>query len=222
MTPTGGWMKLNDTKLKELGIDFFKSKTEWMPQVLTSFGGTVADKDGWSGVPGLFVAGRARSVTPGVYMGGWDTCKTTTTGYIAGNSAGEYVSGLTSAPMDVCILKTGKGLTRSLERLEDAKRNILPYMTAPEPHYLVKLVEARSMALITEMYLKASLMRKESRSGHYREDFPERHGDPAWIVIRDGHDGMDLRADPVPLDRYPVKPHRYYMDNFAFPKTSAI
>ncbi|MFQ8736535.1 MAG: hypothetical protein ACLSAH_11440 [Bilophila wadsworthia] len=24
-------------------------------------------------------------------MGGWDTCKTTTTGYIAGNSAGEYV-----------------------------------------------------------------------------------------------------------------------------------
>ena len=33
---------------------------------------------------------------------------------------------------------------------------------------------------------------------------------------------MDLRADPVPLDRYPVKPHRYYMDNFAFPKTSAI
>lgn len=45
---------------------------------------------------------------------------------------------------------------------------------------------------------------------------------PAWIVIRDGHDGMDLRADPVPLDRYPVKPHRYYMDNFAFPKTSAI
>lgn len=260
MPPTGGWMKLNDTKLKELGIDFFKSKTEWMPQVLTSFGGTVADKDGWSGVPGLFVAGRARSVTPGVYMGGWDTCKTTTTGYIAGNSAGEYVSGLTSAPqfddahasgtlgatlsllgkpgvypkdvvrlmqelmapMDVCILKTGKGLTRSLERLEDAKRNILPYMTAPEPHYLVKLVEARSMALITEMYLKASLMRKESRSGHYREDFPERHGDPAWIVIRDGHDGMDLRADPVPLDRYPVKPHRYYMDNFAFPKTSAI
>ena len=260
MTPTGGWMKLNDTKLKELGIDFFKSKTEWMPQVLTSFGGTVADKDGWSGVPGLFVAGRARSVTPGVYMGGWDTCKTTTTGYIAGNSAGKYVSGLISAPrfddahasgtldatlsllgkpgvypkdvvrlmqelmapMDVCILKTGKGLTRSLERLEDAKRNILPYMTAPEPHYLVKLVEARSMALITEMYLKASLMRKESRSGHYREDFPERHGDPAWIVIRDGHDGMDLRADPVPLDRYPVKPHRYYMDNFAFPKTSAI
>lgn len=258
MTPTGGWMHLNDTKLKALGIDFFKSTTEWMPQVLTSFGGTAADRHGRSNVPGLFVAGRARSVTPGVYMGGWDTCKTTTTGYIAGNSAGEYVSDLGDraphyneeqahdtldrtlsllgkpgihpkdvvrlmqelmAPMDVCILKNGKGLTRSLERLEDARENILPYMTAPEPHYLMKLVEARSMALITEMYLKASLMRKESRSGHYREDFPERHGDPAWITIRNENGHMDLCSERVPLETYPVQPYRYYMDNFTFPKS---
>lgn len=258
MTPTGGWMQLNDAKLKALGIDFFKSTTEWMPQVLTSFGGTAADKYGRSNVPGLFVAGRARSVTPGVYMGGWDTCKTTTTGYIAGNSAGEYVSGLGDhaphyneeqahdildrtmsllgkpgiypkdvvrlmqelmAPMDVCILKNGKGLTRSLERLEDAKENILPYMTAPEPHYLMKLVEARSMALITEMYLKASLMRKESRSGHYREDFPERQGDPAWITIRKENDHMAFRPERVPLETYPVQPYRYYMDNFTFPQS---
>ena len=260
MRPRAGWMGLNDKKLRELGIDFFGQKLEWMPQVRHTYGGIVADLDGSTAIKGLYAAGLARNPDPGVYMGGWDTCKTTTTGYIAGNSAGQYVSGLTSAPrfddahasdtldatlsllgkpgvypkdvvrlmqelmapMDVCILKTGKGLTRSLERLEDAKQNILPYMTAPEPHYLVKLVEARSMALITEMYLKASLMRKESRSGHYREDFPERHGDPAWIVIRSGRDGMDLRTDPVPLDRYPVKPHRYYMDNFAFPKTSAL
>lgn len=97
------------------------------------------------------------------------------------------------APMDVCILKTGKASPRSLERLEDAKRTSCRYMTAPEPHYLVKLVEARSMALITEMYLKASLMRKESRSGHYREDSPNataiRHGSSsatgttAWICV---------------------------------------
>lgn len=258
MTPTGGWMKLNDEKLKELGIDFFQSKTEWMPQVLTSFGGTVADRNGATGVPGLFVAGRARSVTPGVYMGGWDTCKTTTTGYLAGKAAAAYVDGLAAAPgfdaaeasaaaaktldllgkpgvypkdvvrlmqelmapMDVCILKTEKGLSRSLKRLERAKEEVLPRMTAPDPHYLTKLVEARSMALITEMYLRASLMRKESRSGHYREDYPERHGDPAWIVIRAGDGGMEVETEAVPLHRYAVKPHRYYMDNFNFPKTA--
>lgn len=259
MTPTGGWMKLNDEKLKRLGIDFFNSRTEWMPQVLTSFGGTVADKDGWTGVPGLYVAGRARSVTPGVYMGGWDTCKTTTTGYIAGNSAGRFVAGQETAPrydeaaaahtldatlgllgrpgvypkdvvrlmqelmapIDVCILKTGKGLTRSLMRLEEIREDILPRMTAPDPHYLTKLVEARSMTLITEMYLRASLMRKESRSGHYREDYPDRLGDPAWIVLRRENDVMRLRTVPVPLADYPVKPYRYYMDNFAFPRNNA-
>ncbi len=259
MTPSGGWMKLNDSKLKALGIDFFNSKTEWMSQVLTSFGGTVADKNGMSEVDGLFVAGRARSITPGVYMGGWDTCKTTTTGYTAGHGAGEYVSGLNQsptfdksdathilnkthnllgkkgvypkdvvrlmqelmAPMDVCILKTGKGLTRSLERLEEAKETILPYMTAPDPHYLTKLVEAQSMVLITEMYLKASLMRKESRGGHYREDYPERNGDPAWIVISKQGNNMDVRSQAVPLERYQVKPYRYYMDNFTFPKQSS-
>lgn len=98
MTPTGGWMKLNDEKLKALGMDFFKSKTEWMPQALTSFGGTVADREGATNVPGLFVAGRARSVAPGVYMRGWDTCKTTTTGYLAGRAAGKYVEGLAQRP----------------------------------------------------------------------------------------------------------------------------
>lgn len=258
MTPTGGWMKLNDEKLKELGIDFFQSKTEWMPQVLTSFGGTVADRNGATNVPGLFVAGRARSITPGVYMGGWDTCKTTTTGYLAGKAAASYVEGLEAAPafdaaeasaaaaktldllgkpgvypkdivrlmqelmapMDVCILKTEKGLNRSLKRLERAKEEVLPRMTAPDPHYLTKLVEARSMALITEMYLRASLMRKESRSGHYREDYPERHGDPAWIVISAGDNGMEVETEAVPLHKYAVKPHRYYMDNFTFPKAA--
>lgn len=260
MTPTGGWMKLNDTKLKALGIDFFNSTTEWMSQVLTSFGGTVADASGSTGIPGLFVAGRARSVTPGVYMGGWDTCLVTTTGFIAGNSAGKYAADVRMAgtaaprydmdkaqaaagdllsrlgkpgihpkdlvrlmqelmaPMDVCILKSGKGLTRSLARLEKAKENILPYVTAPDPHYLMKLTEARSMTLITEMYLQASLMRKESRSGHYREDFPKRDGNPAWITLKNNQGQMTLQTCPVPLNKYAVQPYRYYMDNFTFPE----
>lgn len=125
------------------------------------------------------------------------------------------------APVDVCILKTEKGLSRSLKQLEKAREDIPSRMTAPYPHYLAKLVEARSMALITEMYLRSSLERKESRSGHYREDYPERNGDPAWIVI--SADGLDMKitTETVPLHKYPVKPHRYYMDNFNFPKASA-
>lgn len=47
-------------------------------------------------------------------------------------------------------------------------------MRADDPHYLLKLREVRSMAFVSELYLRASLERKESRAGHYREDFPSR------------------------------------------------
>ena len=261
MTPTGGWMKLNDTKLKALGIDFFHQTTEWMSQVLTCFGGVKADKKGFTGVPGLYVAGRARSVTPGVYMGGWDSCLTATTGWIAGENAGLCAAdqGETSfdealavealhkdtaalgkegvspkdivrrmqrlmAPIDVCILKTQDGLARSLSRLEAFRDEVLPLAGAADPHYLVKLTEARGMTLITEAFLRASLLRKESRAGHYRADYPNRDDTrgPAWINIRKGRDGMEASFDAVPLDRYPVKPYRYYMDNFNFPVCTSV
>lgn len=259
MTPTGGWMKLNDDKLKALGIDFFHTKTEWMSQVLTSFGGVRADADGATGVPGLYVAGRARSVAPGVYMGGWDSCLTSTTGFIAGDSAGRFAASASDpafaadaaraaagetlaflgkpglhpkdivrrmqelmAPIDVCILKTGEGLSLSLARLEAFKAEMLPRVGAADPHYLVKLMEARGMTLITEMYLRASLLRRESRGGHYRADYPRRDEarGPAWIEISRRPEGMTLNFKPVPLENYPVKPYRYYMDNFTFPVTT--
>ena len=256
MTPTGGWMKLNDTKLKELGIDFFKSKTEWMPQVLTSFGGTVADKDGWSGIPGLFVAGRARSVTPGVYMGGWATCITATTGYSAGEAAAQFVQGhdavafdeayaasrleaftgylgkdgiapkdvisdmreVMSAP-DIALMKTGKGLSRGLDRVEEIRSEVLPHLGARDPHELAKLFEATSTVLLTELCLNAALMRKESRAGHYREDYPERDNEHwlKWIEQKQVDGKREVHTVPVPLNDYPIKPYRYYMDNFNWP-----
>ena len=123
------------------------------------------------------------------------------------------------APVDVCILKTEEGLSLSLSRLEAFKAEALAGAGAADPHYLVKLTEARSMTLLTEMYRRASLLRRESRSGHYRADHPQRDDarGPAWIEIRRRPEGMDLNFRPVPLERYPVRPYRYYMDNFAFP-----
>lgn len=52
MTPTGGWMLLNDQKLKKLGIDFFNMKTQWMPQLNNDFGGVAADTRGRTGPRG--------------------------------------------------------------------------------------------------------------------------------------------------------------------------
>ena len=101
MTPTGGWMLLNDQKLKKLGIDFFNMKTEWMPQLNNDFGGIAADTRCRTDVPGLYAAGRALSVHTGVYMGGWDTCITSTTGYIAGEEAAAHAADVCPDDMDM-------------------------------------------------------------------------------------------------------------------------
>lgn len=90
--PQTGWQRLNYEKLVKLGIDFFKEKTEWMPQLNASVAGIVADIKGRTMVPGLFTTGRARSLDPGVYIGGFALCTTAVTGRIAGESVAEYVN----------------------------------------------------------------------------------------------------------------------------------
>ncbi|MDE6733921.1 MAG: FAD-binding protein, partial [Desulfovibrio sp.] len=206
-----------------------------------------------------FVAGRALSVNTGVYMGGWDTCITSTTGYIAGEEAAREMDEAPGAPLDdafaleqlaktldllgkpgvppkdivrrnqeiinpvdVSILKTGRGLSRALAELEELKENVLPEMTAQDPHYLLKLVEARSMTLLTEMYLKAALARQESRCGHFREDFPKRREMPEWMIVENADGQVHVSKRPVPLEKYPVQPRRYYMDDFAWPDAAGV
>jgi len=256
MRPKGGWMKLNDNKLLALGIDFFKEKTEWIPQVRSSFGGLNVNRDYSTCVPGLYAAGRACSIDPGVYLGGWSLCVVAVTGFKAGHVAGAHAaaigrpaydhsqaqalidrrlrrlgrSGLPPkdvvralqdimSPVDVCILKTGEGLSRSLDRLMALRADILPRMVAPNAQQLVKCVEAEGLADLSEVYLRSALLRKESRSGHYREDFPDRNRDSLYWILADKDDNfIKLHTIHVPTERYPIRPYRYYMDTFRFPK----
>ena len=82
-------------------------------------------------------------------------------------------------------------------------------MVAKDMHELIRLRETESVLLNAEMMLKASLMRQESRSGHFREDFPERNDRQwlKWIVIKRGSQGeMELQAVPVPIDKFRFHP----------------
>jgi succinate dehydrogenase/fumarate reductase flavoprotein subunit len=256
--PQSGWQLLNYEKLVKLGIDFFKEKTEWVPQPVALYGGIIADLKGRTPVPGLFVAGRIRSIDAGVYMGGFALCTTAVTGHIAGQSVAEYVlsnelhqintdevmafkkdlfnplgkPGITPKeilteiqraifPYDICILKNEESLNRSLDKIMHIKEELLPRMTAKDPHYLMKLIEVKGVTFISECYLRASLVRTESRAGHYREDYPDRNDEEwlKWIVINLKGDKLNLRTEPVSFERYKFKPTRYYMDNFKFPKS---
>lgn len=91
--PKLGWQKINYNRLKDdLGIDFFNSRTEWMPQALMPYGGICADLKGATCVDGLFAAGRCRSIDPGVYTGGFSLSSATGTGHIAGVAMAEYIA----------------------------------------------------------------------------------------------------------------------------------
>ncbi|WP_258359818.1 FAD-dependent oxidoreductase [Moorella sulfitireducens] len=256
IVPQSGWQLLNYQKLVAQGMDLINGpKMEWIPHLQDTCGGIRTDLWGATAVPGVFAAGRARSIDPGVYIGGFAMCTTAVTGHMTGEAIVEYLAGLPGEPpapdealveecrrrlyrplgrkgvepslvlralreilfpYDVCILKSEASLTRALEELERVKADLMPDMAAADPHYLMKLREVMGMAMAAELYLKASLLRTESRAGHFREDHPGRDKDgPYWIVIGGGGEGAPwFRKEPVPVARYKHPVDRFYSDLF--------
>ncbi len=123
-------------------------------------------------------------------------------------------------PYNVSILKSEKSLNSALHELQQIQKDLLPEMGSGDAHYLMKCKEIEAIATVTEMFLKASLMRKETRGGHYREDYPQRDDQNwlGWIKIRQENGNMKLHLEPVPLKTYKHPVERYYQDNFQFPK----
>lgn len=259
LKPQIGWQKLNYEKLCKLGLDMFRDNTEWVPQITVGHGGIAAEPDGSTNVPGLFVAGTARSMEPGVYAGGFALMTTATTGYNAGEAAARWLQGgvhepravtdaeiaqmrktvfapldrpiakaltpkqvLTSIqkaifPYDVSIIKNGKALERAQRELERIHEEYLPRMYAPDPHYLLKLREVESICFVSLLFVRASQMRKETRAGHYREDYPAMNPNgAAWLLLKpNGGDG-EFHWLSVPFGKYRHKLTRCYQDNFNF------
>lgn len=257
IVPKAGWQGINYNRLKnDCGIDFMAGRTEWMPQLTGLYGGILADLDGATRVPGLYAAGRCRSIDCGVYSGGFDLSTTSGGGFIAGEAMVDYIADLGDTelivdeeqlqviknrfyapldngglpykevlrvlqgivfPGDVCILKSEESLTEALTKFEKVKKEVLPYIGASDVHYLTKVREVQAMAFAVEWYLKASLMRKESRYGHYRVDYPHREDDwLKWIVIGLENGRPEMHTERVPIEKYKHPIERYYQDNFTF------
>ncbi|MBN2241725.1 MAG: FAD-binding protein, partial [Acidobacteria bacterium] len=107
-------------------------------------------------------------------------------------------------------------MRRSRERLEEALSRVkevqskLHGLFADDPHGLAKCHEASCIALCAEIGFRAALARTESRGWHYREDYPER--DDAnwlrWIIVKKAGDNMAVTTEPVPVERYKIRPGR--------------
>ena len=246
----GGFMPLNLARLREAGSDVFDLPQEWLPAVQTLRGGVLTDRDCASDLPGLFAAGMAQALDPGLFNG-WSSMRAMWGGERAGRSAAAFVAGAGSVdldryavgaaleraaaplgrregpapdeileplqtrlfPYEVCLLKEGGRLAAALGAVEDlhaAARGV----RAEDGHELAKAHETANMVRVAEMFLRASLARTESRGDHFREDHPERNQREwlQWVTLREGASGrMQLAGEPVPFDRYPLRPPAHEM-----------
>ena len=83
---------------------------------------------------------------------------------------------------------------------------------------LVEALELNNMILIARCAAKSALMRKESRGGHAREDYPERddvnYMKHTNVTIADGGktinvDYRPVRTQPLTVEPFPPKPRVY-------------
>lgn len=115
----------------------------------------------------------------------------------------------TLVPYGSSFFKNEKRIKAVLTELERMEKEELPRAFARDAHDLVKLFEFYNTITVLKIIYACALERKESRFGHYREEFPYRD-DLNWLkwtaAKNDGIGGIDIRLESVPYDNYPVKP----------------
>jgi len=74
----------------------------------------------------------------------------------------------------VGVHKSEGKLREGLRRLGSLRREFLPKLMGWNPHFQMRSIEVRNLMDIAELYVQASLDRKESRGDHSRVDYPEK------------------------------------------------
>lgn len=88
------------------------------------------------------------------------------------------------------IIRTGEGLTEGLKKIDELERQI---ESGDAPEYYTEA--ARRLLCVARLIMEPALLRKESRGGHYREDYP--CSDEAYAVHSVQRIGMDAATAPV-------------------------
>jgi succinate dehydrogenase/fumarate reductase flavoprotein subunit len=112
-------------------------------------------------------------------------------------------------PSRASMFKTENRIRDVLKQIRALAQEELPELKAVDIHELVKANEARNLVLLSELVFRSALARKESRDTHYRLDYPYRDDIDwlKWVIVkrRDGNE-IEVRGEPIPFEKYPVKP----------------
>lgn len=112
----------------------------------------------------------------------------------------EYAIQKVIIPLDRNYIKSKERLSTGLAELEGIKKEATA-LKARDLHELVKVVGVRSELLLAELFLRASLLREESRGLHFREDFPLTNNRDwlKWIMVQKDGEKPKLWTEPIPL-----------------------
>lgn len=115
-----------------------------------------------------------------------------------------------TVPAGFSFFKTEQRIKEVSEALRNVREHLLPKLSAPDVHELLKANEAINYLGISELACIAALERRESRGSHYRHDYPFRDDENwlKWIVLEPAQDGIGIQISyrELPFDRYRIKP----------------
>jgi len=101
-------------------------------------------------------------------------------------------------PYYVWQLKEEQRLNAALTFVEFFRDRMAPKLIARDYHELRLVHETRNMIFHTEVMLRSSIMRKETRGRHIREDYPDM--DPDWnAIIKVFEENGKIKLDKIPV-----------------------
>ena len=89
-----------------------------------------------------------------------------------------------SAWNNALTVRSEASLTKLLSEIHQMRDEWRLGLSVSRPSDLIHALELKNLLLVGELVAKAALKRKESRGGHYREDYPECNiYDPAEAIL---------------------------------------
>jgi succinate dehydrogenase/fumarate reductase flavoprotein subunit len=110
-------------------------------------------------------------------------------------------------PIEFILRRSEKSLSKAIGLIEGIKAD-LPKLTAKDYHELKLCKEMEAMALTVEVMLKSALERKESRTFHLREDYPETDNKNwlKWVLADNVNGKVVISTEDVPVKEYQFQP----------------